>query len=51
MPLRGAMPVSVMNLIIDTTDSGCPTSHRTASDPITASGTLPMMMSASAAER
>ena len=45
MPLRAAMPVSVMKPIMLATDSGWPTSHSAATEPISASGTLPMMIS------
>ena len=41
----------MMKPIIDATESGCPTSQSAATEPIRASGTLPMMMSARAAER
>ena len=51
MPLRVLMPVSVMKPIMLATDSGCPAIHSAATLPISASGTLPMMISASTAER
>ena len=51
MPLRAAMPVSVMKPIMLATDSGWPASHNAATEPISASGTLPMMISDNIAER
>ena len=42
--MREAMPVSVMKPIMLATDSGCPASHSAATEPISASGTLPMMI-------
>ena len=51
MPLRVAMPASVMKPIMLATDSGWPASHSAATEPMSASGTLPMMMSAKTAER
>ena len=51
MPLREAMPVSVMKPIMEATESGCPAIQSAATLPISASGTLPMMMRASTAER
>ena len=50
MPLRAAMPASVMKPIIDATDSGWPAIHSAITLPIRASGMLPMMMSASTAD-
>ena len=51
MPLRAAIPVSVMKPTMLATDSGWPASHSAATAPIRASGRLPMMISASTAER
>jgi len=50
MPLRAAIPVSVMKPTMLATDSGCPTSQSAATEPISASGTLPMMISARMAD-
>ena len=51
MPLRVAMPVNVMKPIMLATESGCPASHNAATLPMSASGTLPMMMRASTTDR
>ena len=51
MPLRAEMPASVMNPIIEATESGWPASHSAATEPISASGMLPITISASTVER
>ena len=51
MPLRAAIPASVMKPTMLATDSGWPVSASAATEPISASGTLPMMIAASTAER
>ena len=50
MPLRAAMPASVMKPIIEATDSGWPASHSAITLPMSASGMLVRMMSASTAD-
>ena len=40
-----------MKPIIEATESGCPAIQSAATDPINASGTLPITMSAKSAER
>ena len=40
MPLRAAMPASVMKPIIEATDSGCPATLSAITLPISASGNV-----------
>ena len=51
MPLRVLMPASVTKPIMLATESGCPAIQSAATLPISASGTLPMMISASTGDR
>ena len=51
MPLRVEMPVSVMKPIMLATDSGCPAHQSATTEPMSASGTLPMMIPASSTDR
>ena len=51
MPLRVAIPVNVIKPIMLATESGCPASHNAATLPMSASGTLPIMMKVRTADR
>ncbi len=51
MPFRAAMPVERDEADHRATESGCPAHHRAATEPISASGTEPMMMRAKSVER
>lgn len=51
MPLSAAMPVSVMKPIMEATESGWPAHHNAATEPISASGTEPMITRAKSTDR
>ena len=51
MPLRVAMPVRVMKPIIEATDRGWPAIQSATTEPMSASGTLVMMMATKTTER
>ncbi len=51
MPLRVAIPVSVMKPTMEATDKGCPASQSAVTEPISARGTLAMMMATNSTER
>ena len=51
MPLRVAMPASVMKPTIEATDRLMPPSHIAITLPMSASGMLPMTMPASTTDR